>query len=74
MERTKRIECVDIVKYVCIIMVMLSHLESRTDIWSAFYTPFFYLVFSLLQGMCINQKAVLRTFYIKKFDNYLCRG
>lgn len=62
MERTKRIEWVDIVKYVCIIMVMLSHLESRTDIWSAFYTPFFCLLFSLPQGMCINRITVLELF------------
>ncbi len=29
MGKNKRIEWVDIVKYVCIIMVMLSHLETR---------------------------------------------
>ncbi len=56
MERTKRIEWVDIVKYVCIIMVMLSHLESRTDIWSAFYTPFFYLVFFFVAGYVYKPK------------------
>lgn len=53
MERTKRIEWVDIVKYVCIIMVMLSHLESRTDIWSAFYTPFFFIWFFLCCRVCV---------------------
>lgn len=53
MERTKRIEWVDTVKYVCIIMVMLSHLESRTDIWSAFYTPFFFVCFFLCRRVCV---------------------
>lgn len=38
MGKKKRIEWVDIVKYVCIIMVMLSHLETRTEVWRALYT------------------------------------
>lgn len=62
MGQAKRIEWVDIVKYICIIMVMLSHLETRTEIWSAFYTPFFCLLFSLPQGICINRIAVLELF------------
>ena len=66
MERTKRIEWVDIVKYVCIIMVMLSHLESRTDIWSAFYTPFFLSAFFFAAGYVYKPNNSFGAFLDKK--------
>lgn len=40
-ENGKRTVWVDIVKYICIILVMLSHLEARTEIRCVFFTPFF---------------------------------
>ena len=49
MGKKKRIEWVDIVKYVCIIMVMLSHLETRTEVWRAFYQDMKVLVLFLLR-------------------------
>ena len=67
MERTKRIEWVDIVKYVCIIMVMLSHLETRTDIWRAFYTPFFLSAFFFSAGYVYKPKSSFKDFLYKKF-------
>ena len=39
MRKTNRIEWVDVVKYVCIIMVMLSHLETNTEIWRTVCGP-----------------------------------
>lgn len=67
MGRTKRIEWVDIVKYICIIMVMLSHLETRTEIWSAFYSPFFLSAFFFTAGYVYKQKDGFVEFLYKKF-------
>lgn len=53
---SKRIEWVDIVKYVCIIMVMLSHLEMRTEIWHTFFTPFFLNAFLFVSGYVYKTK------------------
>lgn len=63
----RRIEWVDIVKYSCIIMVMLSHLETKTEIWQAFYTPFFLTAFFFTAGYVYKQKASFKDFIYKKF-------
>lgn len=67
MQQTKRIEWVDIVKYVCIVMVMLSHLETRTEIWNAFYTPFFLTAFFFVAGYVYKPKENFKDFLYKKF-------
>lgn len=67
MVQVKRIEWVDIVKYVCIIMVMLSHLETRTEIWEAFYTPFFLSAFFFTAGYVYRPKSNFKVFIYKKF-------
>lgn len=67
MSHGKRIEWVDVVKYVCIIMVMLSHLETRTDIWSAFYTPFFLTAFFFTAGYVCKPKKNFKEFLYSKF-------
>ena len=67
MGQTKRIEWVDIVKYVCIMMVMLSHLETRTDIWYTFYSPFFLTAFFFVSGYVYKQKGTFKDFIYKKF-------
>ncbi len=66
MGQAKRIEWVDIVKYVCIIMVMLSHLETRTEIWSAFYTPFFLSAFFFAAGYVYKPNNSFGVFLDKK--------
>lgn len=66
MDQGKRIEWVDIVKYVCIIMVMLSHLETRTDIWRAFYTPFFLSAFFFTAGYVYKAKRGFEEFLYSK--------
>lgn len=66
MGKNKRIEWVDIVKYVCIIMVMLSHLETRTEVWSAFYSPFFLTAFFFTAGYVYKPKGDFREFIYKK--------
>ena len=67
MSHGNRIEWVDVVKYVCIIMVMLSHLETRTDIWSAFYTPFFLTAFFFTAGYVYKPKKNFKEFLYSKF-------
>ena len=67
MGKKKRIEWVDIVKYVCIIMVMLSHLETRTEVWRAFYTPFFLTAFFFTAGYVYKPKGSFKEFMFKKF-------
>lgn len=67
MDQEKRIEWVDIVKYVCIIMVMLSHLETRTDIWSAFYSPFILTAFFFTAGYVYTPKKNFKEFLYSKF-------
>ena len=67
MSHGNRIEGVDVVKYVCIIMVMLSHLETRTDIWSAFYTPFFLTAFFFTAGYVYKPKKNFKEFLYSKF-------
>lgn len=66
MGRNKRIEWVDIVKYVCIIMVMLSHLETRSEIWSVFYSPFFLTAFFFTAGYVYKQRGSFKEFLHKK--------
>lgn len=67
MGTNKRIVWVDVVKYICILMVMLSHLEARTDVWQAFYTPFFLSAFFFVSGYVYKPKDGFKQFLYKKF-------
>ncbi len=67
MEKAKRIEWVDVVKYVCIIMVVISHLEARTKIWAAFFTPFFLSAFFFTAGYVYKPGSSFKNFIYKKF-------
>ncbi len=62
----KRIEWVDIGKYICIMFVMLSHLESRTDLLETFYAPFYLTVFFFLSGYVYKQPKSFKDHMIKK--------
>ena len=46
----KRIAWLDIAKYICIMAVMLEHLESTTDELGCFFSPFFVLCFFAAAG------------------------
>ena len=67
MASEKRIEWIDLVKYVCIIMVMLSHLESRTKIWSEFYSPFYLTAFFFTAGYVYRPRGNFKSFLYRKF-------
>lgn len=63
---TKRIEWVDFGKYICIMFVMLSHLESGTKVLRTFYSPFFLTVFFFLAGYVYKQPSSFKELFIKK--------
>ena len=62
----KRIEWVDIGKYICIMFVMLSHLESGSDVLDKFYYPFFLTVFFFLSGYVYRQLSSFKEHIVKK--------
>ncbi len=66
MRLTKRIEWVDIVKYICIMWVILCHLEADTELLSVFYTPFFLNGFFFVSGYVYFHKTGFKPFFIKK--------
>ncbi len=62
----KRIEWVDICKFICIMFVMLSHLESGTEVLRKFYSPFFLSVFFFLSGYVYRQPKSFKEHFLKK--------
>ncbi len=62
----KRIQWIDIVKYICIMWVMLSHLESNTRFLRVFYNPFFLNAFFFASGYVYFHKNGFKLFFIKK--------
>jgi acyltransferase 3 len=68
---TKRIEWIDIIKYICIVMVILSHLESVTEVWNKFFTPFFLTGFFFASGYVYKHKNGFKVFLYKKIRQLL---
>lgn len=66
MSLEKRIAWVDIIKYICILMVMLAHLESNTNLWSVFYSPFALMAFFFVSGYVYRPQHDFKTFFYKK--------
>lgn len=66
--QTNRIQWVDIVKYICIMWVMLSHLEANTRLLSVFYMPFFLNAFFFASGYVYYHKNGFKPFFIKKVN------
>ena len=62
-----RIEWVDIGKYICIMFVIISHLESVTPVLTAFYSPFFLTLFFFLSGYVYKQPKSFEEHLKKKF-------
>lgn len=67
----KRIEWVDIAKYICIMFVMLSHLESGSKQLDLFYSPFFLTVFFFLSGYVYKKTNTFKELLIKKIKTLL---
>lgn len=62
----QRIQWVDMGKYICIMFVMMSHLESGSARLTKFYTPFFLAVFFFLSGYVYRQPESFRELLVKK--------
>ena len=62
----KRIEWIDIGKFICIMFVMLSHLESGTEGLRRMYAPFFLTVFFFLSGYVYREGFSFKEHLIKK--------
>ena len=62
----KRIAWVDIAKYICIMAVMLEHLESTTDVLGCFFSPFFVLCFFAVAGYTHKAGQPFGAFMVKK--------
>lgn len=63
----QRIAWVDTAKYICIIFVMLAHLESNTYLLSVLYKPFYLSVFFFVSGYVYIAKDNFGEFLYKKF-------
>lgn len=62
----KRIEWVDIAKYICIICVMVHHLEGESEALYLFYTSFFLKAFFFTAGYVYRHTRDFKGFFIKK--------
>ena len=61
-----RIQWIDVVKFLCIMFVMMSHLESNTPFANAFYYPFFLSGFFFASGYVYRHKSNFKSFFIHK--------
>lgn len=64
--RITRVQWIDVMKYVCIMCVMLCHLEFKTEILNVFYSPFFLNGFFFAAGYVFVLKDNFKVFLIKK--------
>jgi len=64
--KENRILWVDIAKYICIMFVMLSHLESSTVLLSVLYSPFFLTLFFFCSGYVYKADDSFGKFILKK--------
>lgn len=71
MVQKDRIVWVDVAKYICIMFVMLTHLESCTNELRTFFNPFFLNLFFLLSGYTYKHKESFGKFLIKKSKTLL---
>ena len=62
-----RIKWVDLVKYICIMFVMLSHLESCTLTMRKFFSPFFLSGFFFVSGYVYRDGLTFKEHVKKKF-------
>ncbi len=62
----KRIEWIDIAKFIGIFFVMLSHFESCPSFLRAFFTPFYLAIFFFCSGYTYRHKEGFSAFFRKK--------
>ena len=62
----KRIEWIDIAKFIGIFFVMLSHFESCPSFLRAFFTPFYLAIFFFCSGYVYKNGEDIASFFKKK--------
>ena len=62
----KRIEWIDVAKYICILFVMMEHMECRFDEMSVFYTTCTLEVFFFLSGYTHKAGRDAKTYFTRK--------
>ena len=67
----KRVAWVDVGKYLCIMFVILSHLESNTDMLENFYSPVFLTTFFFLSGYVYKPSPNFQEHFKKKMKGLL---
>ena len=70
-ETKTRIAWADCAKFVCIMFVMLSHLEANTDVLLAFYQPFFLSTFFFVSGYVYKHGGGFCKLIVKKAKGLL---
>ena len=66
MNNSKRIIWIDNVKYICIMMVILSHLDFTTTFWKTIYLPPALTALFFASGYVYNHKPGFKQFIYKK--------
>ena len=67
----KRVVWVDIVKYVCIILVMYCHSAFNTNSFEVLYKNFFLFAFFFVSGYVYKHKDGFKQFFIKKVQGLM---
>lgn len=67
----KRIEWIDIVKFVCMICVMATHFSFNNHELRTLYYPFFLVLFYFCAGYCYRRKSSFREHFISKVKQLL---
>ncbi len=61
-----RAEWVDIAKFICIMFVMMAHLESNTEVMHRFYESFFLTVFFFVSGYVYHPRSTFKAHFTNK--------
>lgn len=70
MNKEARISWIDIAKYICIMCVILIHMESCTELLRSFFRPFYLSLFFFLSGY-VHKQSEYKIFVQKKIKQLL---
>ncbi len=67
----KRVEWIDVMKYICMMFIMYSHTDFNTEVMELFYRPFFLFGFFFASGYVYENKDRFSVFIKKKIRGIL---
>lgn len=67
----KRIEWIDFIKFICIILVMTTHFSFNNDLSRRYYHPFFLVLFFFSVGYCYHGEKSFKDLLYKKVKQLL---